>query len=243
MSRLTRTPGTFAFAPLVAPVVTRTRHVRRALACLLGAAALAACAAPAAQDPGYATVHSVGNGAPSAYHGTAIDQPYQLPKATWTDTSGAKVVWPADGLPDPVTVVFFAYTSCPDVCSTQLADITQAIRASDPQLQRKIGLVFVTVDPKRDDAATIRSFLDGFDKTLDQKYVGLRSDDTAMLVKAAESLGVALTGSTDTATGYEVGHGAQLIGFGPDGTAPVIWLPGTPVGDIRADLLSLSQSG
>lgn len=241
MRRLTRPAGTIAFAPLVAPVVTRTLRVRLAVTCLLGAAALAACASPAA-DSGYATVHSVGTGAQSAYHGTAIDQPYRLPKATWTDTSGAKVMWPKDGLPDPVTVVFFAYTSCPDVCSTQLADMTQAIRASDPALQRKVGLVFVTVDPKRDDAATIRTFLDGFDKTLDQKYVGLRTDDTAVLVKAAESLGVALTGSSDTATGYEVGHGAQLIGFGPSGTAPVIWLPGTPVGDIRADLMTLSQA-
>ncbi len=99
----------------------------------------------------------------------------------------------------------------------------------------------VTVDPERDDAATLRAYLDRYDTTLERKYVGLRSDDLDMVGRAAEALGVALTGSSTTSYGYEVGHGAQLIGFGPDGTAPVIWLPGTPVGDIRADLTTLAR--
>ncbi len=221
--------------------------MRRSLRALLGLVLLAAgglgaaaCAAPA-EDPGYATVHSIGAKA-SPFRGTPIDQPYRLPKATWTDTSGAKVSWPAGGLPKPVTVVFFAYTHCPDVCPTQLADLTQAIRASDPQVQEQTAVVVATVDPKRDDAQTLRTFLDGFDKTLPNPYVGLRNDDLEDVEEAAESLGIALTGKeSDKGGGYEVGHGAQLIGFGPDGTAPVIWLPGTPVGDIRADLATLAQ--
>jgi protein SCO1/2 len=122
------------------------------------------------------------------------------------------------------------------VCTTQLADMTSALRGADPAVRDETGLVFVTVDPKRDDADTIRAYLDRFDPS----YVGLRSADRGMLVEAAADLGVAMTGSSDTDVGYEVGHGGQLIGFGPDGTAPVIWQPGTPVADIRADLATLA---
>lgn len=225
--------GTNRAGPNVGPIVSRrlSRALPALLAAVLGATLLAGCAAPA--DPGYATIHPIGSSSP--YRGVAIDPPYQLPRATWTDTAGNKVSWPADGLPQLVTVLFLGYTNCPDVCPTQLADITSAIRGAPPAVRSKVGLEFITVDPRRDDAKTLRAYLDRFDPS----YAGLRSDDVPMLKRAATSLGVAMTGSSDTVTGYEVGHGGQLIAFGADGTAPVIWTPGTPVADIRADLTTL----
>jgi protein SCO1/2 len=247
VTAFTLPPGTRDTRPDVGHVVRWTlRRLgtrRRAVGVvLLAAGVLAGCASPSSS--GYATINSVASdGAASPYLGTPIDEPYTLPKATWTDTSGATVQWPKAGLPDPVTVVFFGYTNCPDVCPTQMADITQAIRASDPAVQARTGVVFVTVDPQRDDAATLRAYLDRFDATLGRPYVGLRNDDTDVVARAATAMGIALTGTSTTTHGYEVGHGAQLIGFGPDGTAPVIWTPGTPVGDIKADLATLSQLG
>lgn len=248
MIALTLVAGTRDARPLVGHVVRWTLRRRRTGrrrsgggavgAVLLVAGALAGCAGPTSS--GYATVNSVGTGGSSPYRGTAIDEPYVLPRAIWHDTAGTTVQWPKDGLPAPVTVVFFGYTNCPDVCPTQLADVTQAIRASDPAVQARTGVVFVTVDPQRDDAATLRAYLDRYDTTLSRPYVGLRNEDTDVVARAATALGIALTGSSTTAHGYEVGHGAQLIGFGPDGDAPVIWLPGTPVGDIKADLATLS---
>lgn len=240
MSGITRTAGTAPPGPLVRLSVTRLLRTAAAL----GAAVLlvAGCGSSSSEDSGYATLHGVEDGtAGSPFHGTPVAAPYHLPKADWTDTDGAMVSWPRNGLPAPVTVVFFAYTSCPDVCPTQLADLTQALRGADVEVRDDVAVVVVTVDPERDDAATLRAYLDRYDTTLERKYVGLRSDDLDMVGKAAGALGVALTGSTTSSYGYEVGHGAQLIGFGPDGTAPVIWLPGTPVGDIRADLTTLAR--
>ena len=54
-----------------------------------------------------------------------------------------------------------------------------------------------------------------------------------MVEQAAAQVGVALTGQTDLKGGYEVGHGAQIIGFGPGGVS-VVWVPGTPVADMRS---------
>jgi hypothetical protein len=45
-----------------------------------------------------------------------------------------------------------------------------------------------------------------------------------------------------TAHGYTVGHGAQVVGFGPDGLAHIIWMPGTPAAALRADIVRLASA-
>ena len=57
------------------------------------------------------------------------------------------------------TLLFFGYTHCPDVCPTTLALLTQLARDKPlPQLK----LVFVTVDPKRDDQLTLKRYVEAF---------------------------------------------------------------------------------
>lgn len=63
-----------------------------------------------------------------------------------------------------VVALGFGYTSCPDVCPTTLADLAKA--------RKKLGaaaddfkVIYVTVDPERDDAARLRAFLTVFDPT------------------------------------------------------------------------------
>jgi protein SCO1/2 len=202
---------------------------------VLGLLLLLLTACSTASSSGYASVDII-SGAPSPYRGTYIEQAYALPTATWADTSGAAVSWPRDGLPHPVQIIFFAYTHCPDVCGTQLADATRAIRGLPEAVRAKVGLTMITVDPKRDNAATLRAFLDRFDPA----FVGLRTADTATLDKSAAALGVGLDSANPATSGYQVAHGAQLIGFGPAGTAPVIWLPGVAPSDITADLMTLA---
>jgi protein SCO1 len=177
--------------------------------------------------------------APDGWRGAGLDTPYVLPNAQFSDTDGAAIQWPEAGLPWPVTVVLFGYTNCPDVCTTQLAEFTAARRGLSSELRDRVGLILISTDPARDDAASMRRYLDRFDLS----FVGLIPDE-ANLAIAADALAVGLTGiepiagSTDA---YEVGHGAQLIGFGSQGTAQVLWLPGTSVGDIRTDLERLSS--
>ena len=57
--------------------------------------------------------------------GTVLPSPYSLRDATLTDTTGAPVAL-RDGLEAPVTLLFFGYTRCDDVCSTVLSNITSA---------------------------------------------------------------------------------------------------------------------
>lgn len=61
-----------------------------------------------------------------------------------------------------VTVVFFGFTQCPDVCPTTLAELAQVKRALGPDGERLQG-VFITLDPERDTAELLKAYVGSFD--------------------------------------------------------------------------------
>ncbi|MGZ4597981.1 MAG: SCO family protein [Actinomycetes bacterium] len=213
----------------------RTTARRLALAAALAAAALAVsgCAGGSAADAPGSPV-AVGKSA-SSLHGTAIQHPYPLPDLQFTDTSGRRYV-PAKDAAAPVTLVFFGYTHCPDVCNVVLANVAAALRRSDKEVRANTQLVFVTTDPQRDTDRVVRDYLDRFDPG----YVGLRAP-LATMKAAAAALHISYDGTTPVAGGgYEVTHGTQVTAF-RDGRAAVVWSAETPVADLRADLAALAQ--
>ena len=60
-----------------------------------------------------------------------------------------------------VTVVFFGYTQCPDVCPTTMAELAQ-IRKSLGADGDKLQSVFVTVDPERDTPEILKAYVANF---------------------------------------------------------------------------------
>jgi protein SCO1/2 len=95
----------------------------------------------------------------------------------------------------------------------------------------------VTTDPSRDTPDVLRDYLDHYDSD----FVGLTGGIGAV-VKASDAMGVAIEGRHKLPSGgYDVGHGAQVIGFAGD-QAPVIWTPGTPVDDMVSDIEKLADS-
>jgi protein SCO1/2 len=68
-----------------------------------------------------------------------------------------------------VTVVFFGYTHCPDVCPGTLAEIAEVKRSLGPQGDELQG-VFVTVDPERDTTQVLQAYVRAFDPS----FVALR---------------------------------------------------------------------
>ena len=223
------------------PLLRRSVGAGRAavVSCLTAAVAgpIVACSAPApvASNPGGAIISTQGASS-DGFHGVVLDEPYPEPTDAFTDMQGQSFTFTRDAT-RPVVLVFFGYTSCPDVCSTVLADVASALRPLDPGTRKKVELVFVTTDPERDTGPVLRAYLARFDAS----FVGLTAP-LAQIRRVATDLGVAITGHDATGTGYTVGHGAQVIGFGPDRHAGVIWLPGTPVRDLRADVLRLASA-
>ena len=77
-----------------------------------------------------------------------------------------------------VVIVYFGYTSCPDVCPVTLAQLTQVWTGLGPDQARFFQPIFVTVDPERDTEEVIARYLGAFDSAVggDQGlgFIGLR---------------------------------------------------------------------
>ncbi len=167
--------------------------------------------------------------------GTSLPNPYRLPAASLTDSTGA-IRDLATSTDQPVTLLFFGYSHCPDVCVAVLGDVALALQRVDPTVREQIQVVFVTTDPARDNPAVLRRYLDRFDPA----FIGL-TGALPTISKVARSVGVEIeAGRTLPSGGYDVGHSAQLIGFDHQ-AGVVIWTPGTAVGDLAHDLALLVE--
>lgn len=170
---------------------------------------------------------------PTRFHGASLGG-VPMPDVTLRDTENRPFNLVTDTT-DPLTVVFFGYTHCPDVCPLVLSDLALAAARLPDDVARQTQLVFITTDPARDTPAAIRAYLDRYDPA----FIGL-TGRLRDITTAASALHVPIEGRNRLpGGGYEVGHGAQLIGFAHD-RAPVVWTEGTPVDDIVADLAELA---
>ncbi|WP_329246978.1 SCO family protein [Actinoallomurus sp. NBC_01490] len=207
---------------------TSVRRLAGAVALgLLTATALGACGGRADSPP--VTVA----GPTPELHGTRITTPLREPDLTLTGTSGRPVnlLKATEGR---LTLVYFGYTHCPDVCPTTMADLAAALRELTPAQRARIAVVFITTDPWRDTPKVIKSWLASFDSS----FIGL-TGDYAKIQAAAKPLGIALERPSSTTGDYEVTHGAEVLPFGTDHRAHLIYTAGVSATDWAADLPKL----
>lgn len=163
----------------------------------------------------------------SGWGGTPVDPALPRPDFTLTDTEGRPFDFGSE-TGGQLTLLFFGYTNCPDVCPVHMATLSAAL---DTPGMPEPRVVFVTTDPQRDTAERLRSWLDQFDPA----FVGLRGspDEISAAEAAAQVGGSAVIQPEDEAddTDYEVGHAAQIIAYTPDDQAHVVY----PFGVRRED--------
>ena len=168
------------------------------------------------------------------YAGTLLTEPYVVPDTALSDTSGEPFSLAAD-TDRRLTLVFFGYTRCPDICQVVMSSLASALTRIDDSLRDQVDVVFVTTDPARDDEATLREYLDRFDPT----FVGL-TGDLPTIVDVGLDLGVAVEkGERLPSGGYEVTHGTQVIGVDGGDRAPIVWTHGTSPAQFADDITLL----
>jgi len=124
------------------------------------------------------------------------------------------------------------------VCPTVMADVASALTKLDDSVRKQVQVLFITTDPARDTGPAMRKYLDRFDPS----FVGLTG--TLPSIKAvAEKVGVAVEGMKKLPSGgYEVGHTAQVLGFGKNDQATVVWLSNAAIGDMAHDFGKLVEA-
>ena len=170
-------------------------------------------------------------------HGTTIEDPFEAPATPLIDTDGAPYSL-ADQTGRPLTLLFFGYTHCPDVCQMVMANIASALARLDDAERAEVDVVFVTTDPARDDERTLRDYLSRFGDGL----TGLTGDlDT--IVDVAASFGVHMEHETKLPTGgYDVSHSTNVFAIDAADEAPVTWRAETSPADLATDITTLLEA-
>lgn len=208
------------------------RHTHRLLVAGLVAAALALACKPAAPKP---------------FNGEGLSGPQIIPPLPKPDL----VLTATDGKPYDlkretegyITLLFFGYTNCPDVCPVHMANIAGAMKKLGPEITNRIKVVFVTVDPSRDTPEVIRTWLNHFD----DRFIGLRGDSATVASAFTQlRLGQAMreAGPDSTAPNpvrYTIGHSAIVLAYGTDNLAHVVYPFGIRQADWSKDLTLLVE--
>ena len=138
------------------------------------------------------------------FHGVVYENPKQAPQLNLITTENQ--LFDLADLNGKIILLFFGYTSCPDVCPSTLSDMKQvmSILADDSEF---VQVLFVTVDPERDTIDKLRSYMALFNPT----FIGLTGPETD-LEKVWGDFGVVreIDTSTQSAVGYLVNHTSRI---------------------------------
>ena len=194
------------------------------LAVVAFALVAASCASSSASEAG-----------PLGLQGVELVEPTDRPDFRLVDTEGEPFDFAAR-TGGELTLMYFGYTECPDICPVHLAQLAEVLeRPAMPDAT----VVFVSVDPARDTPEVIRSFLDRFD----DRFIGL-TGTIPDLVTAQEAVGVVpaqIDGSGNPEDGYLVGHAGQLFAYAPDDRGYVVYPFGTRQTQLVHDLPLLAE--
>lgn len=111
-----------------------------------------------------------------------------------------------------IVLLYFGYTSCPDVCPTTLAKLSQAVHNLGQQATN-VRVLFVTVDPQRDTAAHLKSYASYFGP----QFIGLRGDDQPLAALARRYRVTYSLDPPDRNGNYSVEHSSAVFIFDQTG--------------------------
>ena len=137
-----------------------------------------------------------------------------------------------------VSVVFFGYTQCPDVCPATMAELAQIKKALGKDGDRVQG-IFVTVDPQRDTQDILKNYMASFDPS----FVALwgTPEQTKAAAKEFKVFYALTPGKTEGS--YTVDHTAGSFVFDAKGKVRLFVRYGSGAEALTADLKALLAEG
>jgi protein SCO1/2 len=167
---------------------------------------------------------------PYEYKGATLDPPKPISDFTLPAHDGSE--FRLSEHRDKLLLVYFGYTFCPDVCPATMYQIRRAMEVLGDQADA-VQVVMVTVDPSRDTAEQIGSYVTNFD----ERFLGLRTTDLETLDAILADFGAYYTieEPQEGEGGYLVTHTAAVFVL-EDGALVEIFPYGTTGEDMASDL-------
>ena len=139
----------------------------------------------------------------------AFSPPRQAPDFSLRGTDGGELK--LSRYRGKVVVLGFGFTSCPEICPTTLAVLAQARKKLSVSAD-EVQVVYVTVDPERDDTERMRKYLASFDPT----FVG-GTGNAEQLAAVRQAYGV-VAEKKPFAGGHTVAHSSFTYLIDRDGS-------------------------
>ncbi|HVY23280.1 MAG TPA: SCO family protein [Steroidobacteraceae bacterium] len=170
------------------------------------------------------------NAPPALQTGTVITPPRDVPAFTLQDTHGKPVTLMS--LANHWSILFFGYTSCPDVCPTTLSQLAAAHKLlADLPAQQQPQIIFISVDPRRDTIAKLAGYLNYFSKDF-LGFTGTQEQINAF----TSAMGVPVGYETQPDGSYTVDHAATLFAINPQQQLVAVFSPPYQAAALAKDL-------
>lgn len=113
-----------------------------------------------------------------------------------------------------VVLLFFGYTSCPDVCPLSLSTIDRVFSKMTSEELKRVQALFISLDPERDTLERLKKYTGYFHPNI----VGV-TEKPEVLAKVAEQYGVGYEKKmvSGSALGYVIYHSPDIFVVSPDG--------------------------
>ena len=103
------------------------------------------------------------------------------------------------------SLLFFGFTNCPEICPTTLADLSEITKEVTSSVNA-INIIFVTLDPKRDNKEHLKDYVQYFDSNI----IGVTGDKIE-IKKFAENWGVFYETVNTSNNNYTLNHTATVF--------------------------------
>ena len=137
-----------------------------------------------------------------------------------------------------ITLVYFGYTACPDICPLTMWDVKKALDELEAVDQSRVHVLFVTIDPERDTPEALSRYMASFGP----QFIGL-TDDIPKVADVMRQFGASAEKEevADSAVGYLFSHSTNLYLVDPQGNLILRYPFGFVAENLRSDLAYLLQ--
>jgi protein SCO1/2 len=168
-----------------------------------------------------AACSSTGSSSQAVLRGLVRDEPLLVGDVVVTevDRDGTQQPLTLRAAPKELLVVYFGFTSCPDVCPTTLADLRAARQRLGDDRAARVDLAMITVDPERDLPPVLVGYLGGFAP----RFHAVRPADRGELTRAQDAFLAASSISVGDDGRVEVAHSTATYVVDAAGVVVVEW--------------------
>lgn len=149
-----------------------------------------------------------------------------LPDLRFTLDGAEGKTYSAEDFKGKTVMLFFGYASCPDICPTTMAQLSQVMDRLGSDAE-DVRIIFISVDPHRDTADILQAYVDIFD----EHAIGLTGSEK-QIADVARRYRVSYQiekPQDDNPDSYEVAHSRGVYIFDQNGRARILASDGESV--------------